>query len=45
MISSYVSHLIVIEVENIEMTESVLFGNNVEQNLFPNSDEPVLLEH
>jgi hypothetical protein len=40
-----ISLLIVIEVEHIEMTESVKSVNNAEQTLFQIRDALVLLEH
>ena len=45
MTSKLISLLIVIEVEHIEMTEFVIYGNNVEQMLFQIRDALVLLEH
>ena len=40
-----ISLLIVIEVEHIEMTESVVSGNDAKQTLFQIRDTLVLLEH
>lgn len=40
-----ISLLIVIEVVHIEMTESVVSGNDAEQTLFQIRDALVLLEH
>ena len=45
MTSKLISLLIVIEVEHIEMTESVKSVNNAEQTLFQIRDALVLLEH